>query len=158
MDERLRELLEAHLDAAGTVAAWARDSGALRVMLLLAERREQPIVLDASPGEGLEVQLGDDAWVLDGDPFADLQPAVAFPEPAPPASIRIDPGSGEIDAPLGVLESLAQGCRALATAFGDAVATVEYPTADPRWPMTFSAREGDPVVIAVGDRHFQLGT
>lgn len=154
MDQRLRELLDAHLDAAGTVAAWARDSGALRVMLLLPGL---PIVLDATPGEGLEVQLGEDTWVLDGDPFAALPPTVAFPPPAPPGTIRVDPGSGEIDAPLGTLEALARGCRELAAAFGDAVATVEYPTADPRLPVTFSAREGDPVVIAVGDQHFELG-
>ena len=43
------------------------------------------------------------------------------------------------------------------TAFGGlTVATAEFATDDPELPITFAAREGEPVVLAAGDAHFEL--
>jgi hypothetical protein len=36
------------------------------------------------------------------------------------------------------------------------VATVDFPTRDPELPLTIAAREGEPIVLAIGDRQFLL--
>ena len=45
----------------------------------------------------------------------------------------------------------------LAQAFGGrSVATADFATREPDLPLTIAAREGDPLVIAAGDRRFVL--
>jgi hypothetical protein len=33
---------------------------------------------------------------------------------------------------------------------------VDFPTRDPSLPVTIAAREGEPLVVAAGDRRFEL--
>jgi hypothetical protein len=48
---------------------------------------------------------------------------------------------------------------ALARAFGGrSVATADFATRDPELPLTIAAREGEPLVLAAGDRRFLLPT
>ena len=52
---------------------------------------------------------------------------------------------------------LAEVVLALArTGGGRSVATVDFSTRDPELPLTIAAREGEPVVLAIGDRQFRL--
>jgi hypothetical protein len=52
---------------------------------------------------------------------------------------------------------LAEVVLALARAAGGrSVATVDFPTRDPELPLTIAAREGEPIVLAIGDRQFLL--
>jgi hypothetical protein len=45
----------------------------------------------------------------------------------------------------------------LAAAFGGrSVATADFATRDPELPITIAAREGEPLVLAAGDRRFVL--
>jgi hypothetical protein len=75
----------------------------------------------------------------------------------PPTAIAMDPESGELEAPLGAVANLARGVLALATAGGGrSVASVDFPSRDAGLPVTIAAREGDPFVIAAGDRRFEL--
>ena len=77
--------------------------------------------------------------------------------PPPPSALTIDPGSGEIEAPLGVVTNLARAVLGLAAAFGGrSVATADFATRDPEMPITIAAREGEPLVLAAGDRRFVL--
>ena len=46
---------------------------------------------------------------------------------------------------------------ALARAFGGlTVATAEFATSDPDLPITFAARDGEPVVLGAGDAQYEL--
>ena len=75
----------------------------------------------------------------------------------PPSAIHIDTDTGELAAPLGTVDHLASSTLALAKAFGGlTVATAEFATDDPELPITFAAREGEPVVLAAGDATYEL--
>jgi hypothetical protein len=86
-------------------------------------------------------------------------PPRTLPElrPPPPTALTIDPDTGELEAPLGAVTNLARGVRGLAAAFGGrSVATADFATRDPELPITIAAREGEPLVLAAGDRRFVL--
>ena len=75
----------------------------------------------------------------------------------PRRAITIDVESGELHAPLGTVEHLADSVLALARAFGGlTVATAEFATSDPDLPITLAAREGEPVVLGAGDAQYEL--
>ena len=83
----------------------------------------------------------------------------ALPElrPPPPTALTIDPETGELEAPIGAVTNLARGVLGLAAAFGGrSVATADFATRDPDLPITIAAREGEPLVLAAGDRRFVL--
>ena len=68
-----------------------------------------------------------------------------------------DPETGELAAPLGSVQLLADSVLALARAFGGrSVATATFATRDPALPLTVAGREGEPVVLDIGGRHFAL--
>jgi hypothetical protein len=139
--------------AVATVRAFAERSGAERVVLLLDEGPGAPTLIELT-GAGLEV-------IADGRPVP--EPAGAPPAPLPeirrpPASaLAVDGELGELEAPIGTVVHLAEVVLALARAGGGrSVATVDFPTRDPELPLTIAAREGEPVVLAIGDRQFLL--
>jgi hypothetical protein len=77
--------------------------------------------------------------------------------PPPATALAIDPDTGELEAPLGAVANLARGVLGLAAAFGGrSVATADFATRDPEVPITIAAREGEPLVLAAGDRRFVL--
>ena len=91
------------------------------------------------------------------------EPGAAQPAPLPeirrpPASaLAVDTEQGELEAPIGVVVHLAEVVLALARAAGGrSVATVDFATRDPELPLTIAAREGEPIVLAIGDRQFLL--
>jgi hypothetical protein len=155
----LDDALARHGEAVATVRAFAAQAGALRVVLLVdSGDGRAATMLDFAAGGPLELAEQDERWTVPAD-----VPVVAAPRPLPdlrpppPSAMTIDPLSGELEAPLGVVANLARGVLALACAFGGrSVATADFATRDPEMPITIAAREGEPLVLAAGDRRFVL--
>jgi hypothetical protein len=145
-------------EAIATVRAFADRSGAVRVILIADRGDGSPAtMLDCAGGE-VEVTDGDETWVVPADAPIDAAPR-PFPElrPPPPTALAVDPDTGELEAPLGAVANLGAAVLGLAAAFGGrSVATAEFATRDPDLPITIAAREGEPLVMAAGDRRFVL--
>lgn len=150
------EAVARNAEAIATVRAFLERSEALRVVLLVD--REPPAMLDGAPGGAIE--LTDEGEPYDV-PAAMPVPAPprALPEirPAPSSALRADPITGELAAPIGAIANLGHAVLGLARAFGGrSVATAEFATHDPDLPMTIVAREGEPLLLAVGEGRFEL--
>jgi hypothetical protein len=141
------------------VRAFTDRSRALRVVLLAdpGDGRAATMV-ECTQGGDVELTDGDRTWLVAPDVEVDAAPR-AFPElrPPPPTALTVDPDTGELEAPLGTIANLGEAVLGLAAAFGGrSVATAEFATRDPRLPITLAAREGEPLVLAAGDRRFVL--
>ena len=148
-----------HAVAIATVRAFLARSEALRVVLLLdLGDGDPPAMLDARPGAALElIDEGEGHEVPPAMPVP--APPRALPEirPAPSSALRADPATGELSAPIGAIANLGGAVLALARAFGGrSIATAEFATEDPDLPMTIVARDGEPLLLAVGDGRFEL--
>jgi hypothetical protein len=143
--------------AVATGAAFADRARAERVVLVL-DRGEcaQPVMVECLPGERLELTEGEACRAVVPEPGVAPAP---LPElrPPPASAIEADPDTGELAAPLGAVAHLADAVLALARAFGGrSVATAQFATRDPALPLTFAARDGDPVLLELAGRHFAL--
>jgi len=150
--------LARHAEAVATVRAFAERSRAERVVLLLDAGGAPATMVDCDADGSVEVTDGSEAGVLDAATPV-LAPARPLPElrPPPPTALHLDPATGELEAPLGAVANLARGVLALAGAFGGrSVASADFPTRDPETLLTIAAREGEPFVVAAGDRRFVL--
>jgi hypothetical protein len=149
--------LDRHSEAIATVRAFAERSGALRVVLLVDPGDgSTATMLDWRPDGTLELTEGEGTVTVPGDVDAAPRP---LPElrPPPATALSIDPGTGELEAPLGVIANLGRAVLGLAAAFGGrSVATADFATRDPELPITIAAREGEPLLLAAGDRRFVL--
>jgi hypothetical protein len=151
------DALDRHGEEIATVRAFAERSGAERVVLLVDSDGEATMV-ECAPGGDVQVTEGEHAWELPAG-AAVAAAARALPEvrPAPATALWLDPATGELEAPLGVVANLAGGVLGLARAFGGrSVASVDFATRDPHTPMTIAARDGEPLVVASGDKRFTL--
>jgi hypothetical protein len=150
--------LARHAEAIATVRAFAARSGAQRVVLLLdLGDGDAATMLDWTDG-ALELTEEDGA-VSVPDAAAAGTPPRPLPDlrPPPPTALAVDPESGELEAPLGAVANLGRAVLGLAVAFGGrSVATADFATRDPDLPITIAAREGEPLVLAAGDRRFVL--
>jgi hypothetical protein len=150
------EAVARNAEAIATVREFLARSEALRVVLLVD--RDPPAMLDAAPGGAIEL-------TDEGEPY---EVPAAMPVPAPPralpdirpapsSALRADPVTGELAAPIGAIANLGHAVLGLARAFGGrSVATAEFATHDPDLPMTIVAREGEPLLLAVGEGRFEL--
>ena len=157
MPEDVKVALARHAEAVATVRAFAERSGALRVVLLVDAGDGTTAMFDCAAGE-LELTEGDGAWRVPAGMPIEAQPR-PLPElrPPPPTALRIDPDTGELEAPLGAVANLGRAVLGLACAFGGrSVATADFATRDAGLPITIAAREGEPLVLAAGDRRFVL--
>lgn len=149
--------LDRHAEAIATVREFAARSGAQRVVLLV------------DPGDGTTAAMldyaGDGSLALtEGEETQQVPETVTgaprpLPElrPPPASAIAINPDSGELEAPLGAIANLGRAVLGLAQAFGGrTVATADFATRDPAMPITIAAREGEPLLLAAGDRRFVL--
>lgn len=69
----------------------------------------------------------------------------------------VDPVSGEVTGMIGGLEHVAEGVQALMRAVGGrSVAFARFPAADGETPFALSAREGEGMVVVIGDEHFEM--
>lgn len=158
-DERAARPVAGHAVALATVRAFCEASGAQRVAVLLDTGDGEgtaiecepgaPAVLTTADGESLEVPASAGAPAAARDLDVPLAP--------PGTAVEVDLALDRVSAPVGVLPSLADGVLALARALGGrSVATAEFATSDPERPLTVAARDGEGVVLAVGDEHFEL--
>ena len=142
--------------ACATVRAFAEGAGAARVVLLLdSGDPAAPVLVELDAG-GLEVTA--DGATL---PYAIPEDAAPLPlpplRPVPASAVSADADTGELSAPLGSVQLLADSVLALARAAGGrSVATATFPTADPATPLTVAARVGDDIVLDLAGRHFAL--
>jgi hypothetical protein len=141
-------------EAIATARTFLRASNALRVVLIL----EPATMIDVAPGEDIELTEDD---VLTTFPIDVPIPQAPKPLPAirstPASAISIDTITGELSAPIGTIDHLAESVLALASAFGGlSVASVEFATSDPNMPITLAARQGERVVLGAGDAQFEL--
>jgi hypothetical protein len=157
MDPSALIALARHGEEVATVRAFQAAAHALRVVLIVHTPEGETAMLE-STGEGLEITEGDTVAFI---PATASVPAPPRPlpqiRPAPASAIHIDTLTGELAAPLGTVEHLADITLALAKAFGGlTVATAEFGTDAPEVPITFAAREGERVVLQAGDDQFEL--
>ena len=154
----VQAVLARHAEAVATVRAFADRSGALRVVLLVdVGDGAAATMLDCSDG-ALELTDAGGAWKIAAGEAVDAPPR-PLPDlrPPPPTALAIDPETGELEAPLGAVANLGRAVLGLARAFGGrSVATADFATRDPAMPITIAAREGEPLVLAAGDRRFVL--
>jgi hypothetical protein len=155
----VEDALARHAEAVATVREFAERAGALRVVLLVdSGDGSAATMLDCGADGALELAEQDESWSVPAETPVTAAPR-PLPElrPPPPTALTIDPFSGELEAPLGAVTNLARGVLALASAFGGrSVATADFATRDPELPITIAAREGEPLVLAAGDRRFVL--
>lgn|GEM_PF-3032653 len=159
MDES--SALARHAETVATVRAFAAAAGA-DLVVLIVDRGEldSALMVECSSGGEVELVDGDTVTTVPAEtPIA--APPRAIPElqlhAIPGTAIAVDPGSGELSAPVGAIDQLVDGLRTLAGAFGGrSVATAEFPTSDPELPITIAARAGEPAVLAAGGEEFLL--
>ena len=143
--------------ACATVRAFAQGAGAERVAVLLDPANGgAPVLVERLEDGGLEIADGE--TTLPFAPDTEVAPLPLPPlRPVPASAISADPDTGELAAPLGGIQLLADSVLALARAVGGrSVATATFATADPSMPLTLAAREGEDVVLELGGRHFSL--
>lgn len=135
-----------------TVQEFAARAGAERVVALLDA--EPPVLVERLEDGTLQVTERDTTG-------AAVPPegvaALPLPElrPVPASALTADPETGELAAPLGVVQRLVDSVVALARALGGrSVATATFATRDPETPLTVAARAGEPVVLDIAGRHF----
>jgi hypothetical protein len=140
--------------AVATVRAFADRAMAARVVVLLDRGDAVPAMLECAAGGDVVLTDGDERRAVRAEAAPHPLPEL---RPPPPSALQIDPDTGELEAPLGVVSNLARGVLALARVFGGrSVATADVPTRDPALALTIAAREGEPLVVAAGDHRFEL--
>jgi hypothetical protein len=152
--------LARHGQAVATARAFARKSGAARVVLLIDRGEDVPALmvdLDDETGE-TEVTDAETVATIPGGMLVPAEP-LELPEvrAIPPTAITIDMETGELSAPIGAIEQLAGAVKGLAAALGGrSVATAEFATREPGTPITIAARPGEPPLLLAGDDQFEL--
>lgn len=156
-EETVWEVL-ARLDVMiATARALADRAGAERVTLLVdqGEARE-PALIECSAGGDVVITEGErDLAVPAGQEIA------VAPLPIPDVRglpyAEVDAAAGHVAAPVGAIQALVAALEAVAAALpGRSVVTADWPTNDPETPLTIAAREGEPVVLALGEETFGL--
>jgi hypothetical protein len=158
MDPSALMALARHSEEVATVRVFRERSGASRVVLLVEGTAGETAMVECDPTGAIEITEGDDVAVIPAN-AAIPGPARQLPDirPTPASAIRLDEITGELAAPLGTIDHLAEIVLALASTFGGlTVATAEFATSDPQLPITFAAREGERVVLAAGDTQYEL--
>ena len=152
-------VLARHASALATVRDFGRRARAERVVLLVdLGAGGAAAMIEWRPGAALELTEGETTWAIPDESAGAVPPlALAAMRPAPASAVHVDETSGEIAAPIGTVEHLADAVVDLARAFGGrSVATADFATDDPDQPLTIAGRPGEPVVVAIGDTQFEL--
>ncbi len=159
MDAAAAEALARHGEAVATVRDYQQRTGAVRVVVLVDRGDDQPpLMIDCDDEQAVEITDSDRIVTIPADADAPSAPR-PLPDirPAPASAIEMDLSTGDLQAPLGAIEHLAQTLQALARAFGRrSVATAELATRDPATTITLAARDGEPAVLAAGDYEYTL--
>jgi hypothetical protein len=143
--------------ALATLQDFAQRSGAARVVALLDQGDDAPPVLVERLEDGA-LQVTEDAYPETVTLGPEVRPLTLEDlRPVPASALSADLETGELAAPIGSVQLLAESVLALARAFGGrSVATATFATRDPELPLTVAAREGEPIVLDIGGRQFAL--
>lgn len=68
----------------------------------------------------------------------------------------VDELRGEVSGPMGGLEHVAEGVLALSRALGSPSVAFAWPPTTDDTPLVISAREGEGVVVVIGDEQFEM--
>jgi hypothetical protein len=134
--------LRSYVSRSGTLQAVAATPAGLVVCdgaghVTLQEPDEDPVELDWRAAEPLDLGV-------------ELKRLPAF---------DVDAEKGEVTSVLGGLEHVADGVAALAAALGAPIAVLVWlPTADEETELVISGREGEGLVVVIGDEQYELGT
>lgn len=140
------------------VVATLRDvlhrSGALRVVAVVDA--DETAVVDVGRLTPVEVQIGErivhlpHAIELDAEPLGLIEARQLPP-------FEVNSITGEVIGTIGGLEYVADVARGLAGLLGRrSVAMIQVATTSPELPLSVTAREGEPVVVTIGDEAFEL--
>jgi hypothetical protein len=158
VDAQAQTALARHGEAVATAREFARRSQALRVVLLI-DRGEQaaPLMVDCDQLGEVEITDQDAVVTIPAEAMTTAQASVPDVRAIPATAVSIDLTTGELAAPLGAIEHLADALQQLARQLGArSVATAEFATSDPETPITLAAREGEPTVLAAGEHEYTL--
>ncbi|MGI8580332.1 MAG: hypothetical protein ACR2K9_07285 [Solirubrobacteraceae bacterium] len=140
-----------------TLRALLEGAGALRAVALVDRGEAAPLVVDVSADGVVELVDGERTIALAEDAYSDDAPIPGLPPLREHPPMEIDADEGTVSGPLGALDHMARGIRDAAALFpGRTVLTVGFETSDPGTPMFLAAREGEPMVVALGERQFEL--
>ena len=138
-----------------TLREFLHRSGAVRVCAVLAHEDEAALV-DVGRLLPVEVTIGQrivhlpHALELDAEPHP-------LPEVRQLPPFDVKPEAGEVHSTIGGLEHYAEAVLALARVLGPrAVAMATFSTNTPDKPLSITAREGDPLVLAIGEEDFEM--
>jgi hypothetical protein len=130
-------------------------SGALRAVAVV-ESPDATAVVDCGRLAPVEVTVGERTVCLPHTAELDAE-SLPVPEVRQLPPFDVDAGTGEIAAPLGGVEMLAGGVRELASTLGGrSVAFAQFATTTPGLPLSFSARVGEPLVVAIGEDEYEM--
>ena len=134
-------------------------SGAVRAVGVVGgPPGEPPAVVDCARLQPIEVDLGGRVVHLPHAIELEARPP-QLPELRQLPPFEVDTLKAEIAAPIGGLQHLADGVRALAHALGARnVAMAQFQTTDPEAPLAITARadDSDPLVLALGEEEFEM--
>ena len=158
MDPTALMALARHGEEIATVRTFQARANAIRVVLLIHTPQGETAMIECDEDATVEVTEGDVTAVIPTDaPIPAVARTLPDIRPTPASAIHSDTGRGQLAAPLCTIDHLAEITLALARTFGGlTVATAEFATHDPDLPITFAAREGEPVVLAAGDEQYEL--
>lgn len=129
-------------------------TGALNVSVALD--RPEPTIVECERLMPIIVRDADGERSLPHDAATDVElPELPHMHQLPP--FQADPETGEVAGALGGLEHLARALREIATLLGArSVVAANYETDDPDSPLGIAGREGEPVVVLLGEQEFEL--
>ena len=142
-----------------TVQDFAERSGAVRIAVLLDRGPErQPPLIECEAGQPVTVTQGEEQVVVPGPALAGVAPLhVHAPKAVPATALEVKPETGEVHAPIGLIDALVEAVRDLAEALGGkTVAMGDWATRSGE-VLSIAARVGEPAVLAFGEHEFELG-
>lgn len=136
--------------------AFVHGSGALRAQALVPQPGGEAALVSCTRLGPLEVIAGDREVELAHDVELDAPPPdLGALRPLPP--FEVDALEGRVAGVIGGLDLLTAALAAVARAIGGQAAVVaELETTTPDLPLVLSFREGEPLLVTLGEETFEL--
>lgn len=141
-----------------TVRDFADRSGAQRVVVVLDRGPDRLApTIEAEKNGDLTIAQGDESFLVPPQDLLGVEPLhVHMVQAVPPSALSIDTVTDQIEAPIGVMDALAQAVRDLAVAMGGrSIAQAEFGTRSGQ-EIALTARVGESVVVSAGDSQYEL--
>ncbi|MEA2169072.1 MAG: hypothetical protein QOF76_2372 [Solirubrobacteraceae bacterium] len=150
----------AHDVMLATVRDFTDRTGARRVVVILdLGDATDPPVIECEPGEPIAISAGEEDVIVMPADFAGAEPILLeVPKAIPETAIEADAETGQVSAPIGALDAFAEALTAFAGALGGRTLAVADLGTRSGATLTVAARPGEPVIVAIGEQQFELGT